>query len=78
MDTPLWELRLIDGRGASLFTAEDVTRDVGRSGAVREVPVAADVSDASAISDARRCLADGRVVAATLHMGAVAYALRHG
>jgi hypothetical protein len=76
MDT-VWELRFMDGRGASVYTAIDVSEDVGQVGVVRIVPIAADVSQERALSDARRCFETGRVLELVAHMGAVAYAVRH-
>jgi hypothetical protein len=75
--TTLWELRFTDGRGASFFTTADVSEDIGRLGLVRTIPAAAQVSQARALHDARKCFEEGRVVELIAHMGAVAYGLRH-
>lgn len=73
----IWELRFLDGRGASLYTTEDVTEHIGRTGVVRQIHVAASVFSESALSDAVACFREGRVLDLWAHMGAVAYALRH-
>jgi hypothetical protein len=77
MSSPIWEIRFLDGRGATVFTAADLTADVGRLGATRVVPVASDVSEERALADARSCISAGDVVEMTLHLGAVAYVIRH-
>jgi hypothetical protein len=73
----IYELRMTDGRGASLYTDEDVRDAAGRVGERRTLRVAAAVSRDQALADARRCLADGDVVMAEVHLGAVAYVVRH-
>jgi hypothetical protein len=77
MKRTLWELRFIDGRGASFYTTTDVTEYMGTKGIVRTVPVAGRVSQASAVSDAAKCFDDGPIVELTADMGAVAYAVQH-
>jgi hypothetical protein len=76
MKSPIWELRFMDGRGASFYTTSDVTRDIGQS-ETRIVLVAAQVSQARAIKDARACFEHGRTKQLVAHMSAIAYALRH-
>ena len=71
----MWELRFADGRGAGFFTTTDVTDDLGRVGAVRNVTVAANVDEATALADARRCFAEHDLLELAIHMGAVAYAV---
>ena len=73
----IWELRFNDGRGASFYTAEDITSDIGTAGLTRTFEVAASVFEATALSDAHRCLSRGEVLTLTAHMGSLAYALRH-
>ena len=73
----IWELRFIDGRGASFFTESDVTADVGQAGQIRRINVAATAFEGSAISDAERCFQEEDVLELSAHMGAVAYAVRH-
>ena len=73
----LWELRFKDGRGASFYTALDVTDDLGKVGKLRTISVASDVSVASALPDAAQCIQDGRVIELVADMGAIAYAVRH-
>jgi hypothetical protein len=73
----IYELRFTDGRGASLYTDEDVTGTAGSSGVRRTVRVAARVSRERPIEDARRCLETGDVVMVEAHMGAVAYVAQH-
>jgi hypothetical protein len=73
----IYELRFTDGRGASLYTDEDVTGAAGELGVRRVLQVAAQVSRERPLEDARRCLAQGDVVTVEAHMGAVAYVARH-
>jgi hypothetical protein len=72
-----WELRFTDGRGASFYTTTDVTEFVGAHEVTRTIPVAALVSQESALADAAKCFDEGLVAELTAHMGAVAYVLRH-
>lgn len=73
----IWELRFSDGRGASFYTDEDVTSDIGKQGVVRTFRVAAVVFQGSPVRDAKRCLEESDVVPLTAHMGAVAFAVCH-
>lgn len=73
----IYELRFTDGRGASLYTDDDVSGTVGQWGARRVLRVAARVSREHPLEDARRCLAEGNVVMVEAHMGVVAYVARH-
>jgi hypothetical protein len=73
----IWELRFSDGRGASFYTDEDVTDEIGKAGAIRTVRVASLAFEGTALRDAARCLEKGDVVALTAHMGSVAFAVRH-
>jgi hypothetical protein len=73
----IWELRFSDGRGASFYTNEDVSADIGQQGIVRTIEVAAQASVGTALADARRCLEERQTQLLTSHMGAVAFALRH-
>jgi hypothetical protein len=77
MEREIWELRFMDGRGASYFTTVDVTEDIGRPGVGRSIPVAARVVQGNAVRDAAACFAEGRVVELQANMAAVAYAVRH-
>jgi hypothetical protein len=77
MDGPVWELRFIDGRGASFYTTADVTADIGKPGMVRSIPVAAQVFQGSAVANALAAFAGGDVVELHANMAAIAYALRH-
>jgi len=73
----IWELRFIDGRGASVYTEDDVTSDIGCTGKVRRIAIAASVFEETAVADAASCFREGRVLELFAHMGSVAYALRH-
>jgi hypothetical protein len=73
----IYELRFMDGRGASLYTDEDISGTVGQWGACRVLRVAAQVSRERPLEDARRCLTEGDIVTVEAHMGAVAYVARH-
>jgi hypothetical protein len=73
----IYELRFTDGRGASLYTDEDVGGVVGELGTRRVLRVAAQVSRERPLEDARRCFAAGDVLTVEAHMGAVAYVARH-
>src|SRR5689334_9602319 len=75
--TTIWELRFVDGRGASLYTTTDISADIGKPALVRSVTVAAVVFADRAISDARECFASDNVRPAWLNMAAVAYAIRY-
>lgn len=77
MQRSIWELRFMDGRGASFYTTSDVTADIGKPEIVRMIPVAARVSQPSALQDARKCFDQGRTVELAAHMAAIAYAVRH-
>jgi hypothetical protein len=73
----IWELRFRDGRGASFYTAHDVTDDVGKNGVVRTIEVARHALAGDAPAVARECVQTRQVTLLTAHMGAVAYAVRH-
>lgn len=73
----IWEIRFRDGRGASLYTAVDVSERVGDKGPALRVPVAAAVIDATALEDARACFSDGRVRELVADVEAIAYVIRH-
>ena len=73
----IWELRFVDGRGSRVFTAADVTSDIGKPSVIRSFEIAAVVGKGAPVADAKRCLSAGRTLYLTAHMGAVAYAVRH-
>lgn len=77
MERSLWEIRFRDGRGASFFTSVDPSEFLPMPDVTRTVPVAADVADATALRDARRCIAAGDLVELTFRMDAVAYLVEH-
>jgi hypothetical protein len=73
----IWELRFVDGRGASVYTQSDVSNEVGQAGKVNRIQVAAHVFEDTALSDTAACFREGRLLELSAHMGSVAYALRH-
>jgi hypothetical protein len=73
----IWELRFVDGRGATVYTEKDVTAEIGKRGRIRRFNVAAVELEGAAIDDARRCLKEGNVVEIRAHMATVAFAVRH-
>jgi hypothetical protein len=73
----IWELRFRDGRGASFFTTEDISSDIGKADVIRRIRVARVAVQGRGVEDARRCFAEGRVSDLVAHAGAIAFAIRH-
>jgi hypothetical protein len=73
----IWQLRFVDGRGASFFTSTDLTEDLGKTGVIRIIPVAASVFEETAVADARACFERGETLELVANMGAIAYLVRH-
>lgn len=66
----------MDGRGASLYTAERPNETIGKAGSVKLI-VAADVSQGTPLIDAARCLRDGKTNELVANLRAIAYVRQH-
>ena len=73
----IWEIRCLDGRGASLFTNDDVSVHLSSPGTVRQIEVALGVSSESQVGDALDAFARGNTATVFLKLDAVAYTVKH-